>query len=81
MMCRPKKTGRLLVADEDNKTGGVAAEISAIVAEEAIDYLKAPIIRNCSPDTPVPFSPPLEKSYMFGKDRLLDSITQLMAYA
>jgi len=76
-----KKTGRLLVADEDNKTGGVAAEISAIVAEEAVYYLKAPIIRNCSPDTPVPFSPPLEKNYMFGKDRLLESITQLMAYA
>jgi len=76
-----KKTGRLLVADEDNKTGGVAAEVSAIVAEEAVYYLKAPIIRNCSPDTPVPFSPPLEKNYMFGKDRLLESITQLMAYA
>jgi pyruvate/2-oxoglutarate/acetoin dehydrogenase E1 component len=76
-----KKTGRLLVADEDNKTGGVAAEISAIVAEEAVYYLKAPIIRNCSPDTPVPFSPPLEKNYMFGKDRLLESISQLMAYA
>ncbi len=76
-----KKTGRLLVADEDNKTGGVAAEISAIVAEEAVYYLKAPIIQNCSPDTPVPFSPPLEKNYMFGKDRLLESISQLMAYA
>ncbi len=76
-----KKTGRLLVADEDNKTCGVAAEVSAIVAEEAIDYLKAPILRNCSPDTPVPFSPPLEKAYIFGKDRLLESIRRLMAYA
>ena len=76
-----KKTGRLLVADEDNKTCGVGAEISALVAEEAICYLKAPIIRDCSPDTPVPFSPPLEKSYMFGKDELLDSINRLMAYA
>ena len=76
-----KKTGRLLVADEDNKTCGVGAEISALVSEEAIFYLKAPIIRNCSPDTPVPFSPPLEKSYMFGKDALLDSINRLMAYA
>jgi pyruvate dehydrogenase E1 component beta subunit len=75
-----KKTGRLLVADEDNKTCGVAAEISAIVAEEAIFYLKAPILRNCSPDTPVPFSPPLEKGYMFGADRLLESIHRLMAY-
>jgi pyruvate dehydrogenase E1 component beta subunit len=76
-----KKTGRLLVADEDNKTCGVAAEVSAIVAEEAIDYLKAPILRNCSPDTPVPFSPPLEKAFIFGKDRLLESVRRLMTYA
>ena len=76
-----KKTGRLLVADEDNKTCGVAAEVSAIVAEEAIEYLKAPILRNCSPDTPVPFSPPLEKAFIFGKDRLLESVRRLMAYA
>ncbi len=76
-----QKTGRLLVADEDNKTYGFAAEISAIVAEEAIYYLKAPIIRNASPDTPVPFSPPLEKAYMFGKEALMESIRRLMAYA
>jgi pyruvate dehydrogenase E1 component beta subunit len=76
-----RKTGRLLVADEDHKRCGVAAEISAMVAEEAIEYLKAPILRNCSPDTPVPFSPPLEKSYIFGKERLLESIRRLMAYA
>jgi pyruvate dehydrogenase E1 component beta subunit len=76
-----KKTGRLIVADEDNKTCGVAAEISAMVSEETLDYLKAPILRNCSPDTPVPFSPPLEKSYMFGKEKLLESINSLMVYA
>ena len=76
-----KKTGRLLIADEDNKTCGVAAEISALVAEEAIDYLKAPILRNCSPDTPVPFSPPLEKAYMFGKEELMGSVNRLMQYA
>jgi len=76
-----KKTGRLLIADEDNKTCGVAAEISALVAEEALDYLKAPILRNCSPDTPVPFSPPLEKAYIFGKEELMESVNRLMEYA
>lgn len=76
-----QKTGRLLVADEDNKTCGFASEIAAIAAEEAIFYLKAPIIRNTSPDTPVPFSPPLEKAYMFGKEALLASIRKLMAFA
>jgi pyruvate dehydrogenase E1 component beta subunit len=76
-----QKTGRLLVADEDNKFCGFASEIAAIVAEEAIFHLKAPIIRNASPDTPVPFSPPLEKAYMFGKEALMDSIRRLMAYS
>ena len=75
-----RKTGRLLVADEDNKTCGFGAEIAAIAAEEAIEYLKAPILRACSPDTPVPFSPALEKRYIFGKEKLLSSINRLMAY-
>ncbi len=75
-----KKTGRLLVADEDNTTCGVASEISALVAEEAVYALKAPILRNASPDTPVPFSPPLEKAYMFGQERLMQSIQTLMQY-
>lgn len=55
------KTGRLLVADEGYKTCGVAAEIAAIAAEEALWNLKAPIARVCSPDTPVPFSPPWKR--------------------
>jgi len=75
-----QKTGRVMIADEDNKTCGVAAEISAIIAEEALFDLKAPILRNCSPDTPVPFSPPLEKAYMFGKAELLASVKKLMSY-
>lgn len=76
-----KKTGRLLVVDEDNKRCGVAAEISAMAAEEVMEYLKAPILRVCSPDTPVPFSPPLEKAFMIGKERLLESIRGLMEYS
>lgn len=76
-----RKTGRLIVADEDTKTCGFAGEIAAIAAEEAIEYLKAPIIRNTSPDIPVPFSPPLEKAFMFGKDEILESIRTVIAYA
>ena len=76
-----KKTGRLLVADEGHKTCGVAAEISAMVAEECIYYLKAPVIRVCTPDTPVPFSPPLEQAYIPDVKDLLPAITNLMEYA
>jgi len=76
-----KKTGRLLVADEGHKTCGVAAEISAMVAEEAIYYLKAPVARVCSPDTPVPFSPPLEQAYIPDVKDLMPAIKRLMQYA
>ena len=76
-----RKTGRLLVADEGHKTCGVAAEISAVVAEEGIVYLKAPVMRVCSPDTPVPFSPPLEQAYIPDEKNLMPAIERLMQYA
>jgi len=75
-----RKTGRLLVADEGHKTCGTGAEISAIVAEEGIYYLKAPIIRVCSPDTPVPFSPPLEQAFIPNEKDLMPAVKRLMEY-
>lgn len=75
-----KKTGRLIVADESHKTCGVASEISALVAEEAIYYLKGPIYRVCSPDTPVPFSPSLEQVYIPDETELLSAIKRQMEY-
>lgn len=56
-----KKTGRVVIVSEDCKTGGVSGEIAAVVAEEALDYLDAPVKRVAEPDTPIPFSPPLEQ--------------------
>jgi pyruvate dehydrogenase E1 component beta subunit len=76
-----KKTGRLVVADEGHKICGVSAEISAMVAEEAIEYLKAPILRVCSPDTPVPFSPPLEQAYIPDETNVMPAIRRIMEYS
>ena len=73
-----KKTGRLIIMDEEPKTGSWAAEVSAIVAEEAFDYLDAPIKRVCAPDTPIPFSPVLEKFWMPGEDDLIRAVTEIM---
>jgi pyruvate dehydrogenase E1 component beta subunit len=56
-----QKTGRLVVADPAHRTCGAAAEISAIIAEEAFESLRAPIVRVATPDTQIPFSPALEK--------------------
>ena len=63
-----EKTGRLVIMDEEPKTESASSEIAAIVAEEAFDLLNAPIKRVCAPDTPIPFSPTLEKAWM--PDRL-----------
>ena len=56
-----QKTGRLVIADPAHRTCGAAAEISAIIAEEAFESLRAPIVRVATPDTQIPFSPALEK--------------------
>jgi pyruvate dehydrogenase E1 component beta subunit len=59
-----KKTGRVLIVHEACKTGGAGGEIAAIIAEEAMDYLEAPIIRLGALFTPPPFSPPLKESWL-----------------
>jgi pyruvate dehydrogenase E1 component beta subunit len=62
-----KKTGRLIVADTGWKTGGVGAEIAAMVSEKGFENLKAPIRRVASPDIPTPASYPLEAKFYPGK--------------
>jgi len=73
-----KKTGRLVVVSEDCKTAGVTAEIAAIVAEEAIDYLDAPIKRVAEPDTPIPFSPPLEKYVIPNEKSIIKAVKEIV---
>ncbi len=73
-----RKTGRLVIMNEEPKTGSVASEIAAIVVEEAFDLLRAPIKRVCAPDTPVPFSPVLEDFWMPDEDNLIKAITDII---
>jgi 2-oxoisovalerate dehydrogenase E1 component beta subunit len=59
-----RKTSKVLVLHEDTRTGGFGAEIAATIAEEAFEDLDAPVKRIAAPDTPVPFSPALEKAFI-----------------
>lgn len=75
------KTGKVLIAHEANKTGGVGGEIAAIIAEELLYDLDAPIRRLCGYDVPaMPFSPPLEKFYMLNKDKVKAEMKELALY-
>lgn len=59
-----KATGKVVIAEDDCKFGGVGAEVSAIIMEEAFDYLDAPVLRVATRDVPTPFSKPLENYIM-----------------
>ena len=73
------KTGKLLVVHEACRTGGIAGEIAAVVAKEAFGYLDAPIERITAPDSPVPFSAPLEKFYIPQTPEIVARIRKMMA--
>lgn len=73
-----KKTGKLVIADGAWKTGSVAAEISAVVNEKALGFLKAPIQRVCLPDAPAPASGSLEKAYYKTKDDIIEALLKIL---
>jgi 2-oxoisovalerate dehydrogenase E1 component beta subunit len=72
------KTGKVLIVHEDNKEGGVGAEVSAVIAENCLFDLDAPIKRLCGPDVPaMPYSPPMEKFFMLNPDKVLEAMREL----
>jgi len=73
-----RKTGRIAIVTEDCKTAGVSAEIAALVAEEALDYLDAPIKRVAEPDTPIPFSPPLENFILPNEKSIVKAVKEIV---
>jgi pyruvate dehydrogenase E1 component beta subunit len=74
-----KKTHRLVVFHEEVKFAGSGAEIVATAAEDAFDYLDAPIVRVGAPFAPVPFSPPLEQAYIPSLEQLIDAVKKVTA--
>ena len=75
-----EKTSKALILHEDTLTGGFGAEIAATISEEAFESLDAPVRRIAAPDTPVPFSPPLEKAFIPQVDDVVAGLKELAEY-
>jgi 2-oxoisovalerate dehydrogenase E1 component beta subunit len=76
-----RKTGKCLIVHEDNRFGGYGAEVAAIVADEAFDYLDGPVSRVTGPDVPaMPYNHILEDAFLVDPTRIADGIRRLAAY-
>jgi pyruvate/2-oxoglutarate/acetoin dehydrogenase E1 component len=75
-----RKTSRVLLLHEATRTGGIGGELAAIIAEEAFDYLDAPITRVASMDTPVPFAPALEAAFQPDARAVVAAAKRLVKY-
>ena len=73
-----RRTGRLMIVEEDNLTGGWGAEVAARVADTCLGYLDAPIRRVASRDTPVPFAPIMENFYVPSVERIVEAARDLV---
>ncbi len=75
-----KRTNKVLIVHEDTLTGGIGAELAAILAEDLFEYLDGPITRVAAPDAPFPYAPPLEDAYLPDEEKILDAARKLAAY-
>lgn len=75
-----RKTNKVLVLSEDTRTSGFAAELCSIIAEEAFEYLDAPVRRITANDSPVPYSPPLEQAVLPSEAEIIQVLEELAAY-
>ncbi|MDY7095490.1 MAG: thiamine pyrophosphate-dependent enzyme [Acidobacteriota bacterium] len=72
--------GRVLIVHEDHRTGGIGESLAAKIQEQAFEYLDAPVRILGALDTPVPYSPPLEREYLPGKERMATAARKLLEY-
>ncbi len=76
-----KKTSRVVLVQETSKTGGVMAEVGATIADEAFDYLDAPVVRVCGLDVPVvPFAPPMEHFFLPNAEKITRATKKVLEY-
>jgi 2-oxoisovalerate dehydrogenase E1 component beta subunit len=75
-----KKTSKVLLLHEDTRTGGMAGELAVTITESVFEYLDAPIVRVTAPDTPVPYSPPLEEAFLPNAGKVVEKARWLYRY-
>jgi 2-oxoisovalerate dehydrogenase E1 component beta subunit len=75
-----RKCNKVILLHEDTRTGGMAGELAALIASEAFEDLDGPIVRVTSPDTPVPFSPPMEEFFLPNAQKVAEAARKLAAY-
>ena len=75
-----KKTNKVILLHEDTLTGGLGGELAGIISEHAFEYLDGPLVRMAAPDTPVPFSPPLEEAFLPNVDKIVAKARWLHSY-
>jgi 2-oxoisovalerate dehydrogenase E1 component beta subunit len=75
-----RKTSKVLLLHEDTRTGGMAGELAASITESVFEYLDAPIVRVTAPDTPIPYSPPLEDAFLPNAEKVVEKARWLFRY-
>jgi 2-oxoisovalerate dehydrogenase E1 component beta subunit len=75
-----RKTSKVLLLHEDTRTGGMAGELAVTITENVFEYLDGPIVRVTAPDTPVPFSPPLEEAFLPNAEKVVEKARWLYRY-
>ena len=81
ILASTRKTGKVLIVYEANRTLGAGAEVAAIIAEEAFEFLDGPVLRLAGPDVPaMPFSPPMEEFFLPNQEKILTAMRQLASY-
>ena len=75
-----KKTSKVILLHEDTITGGLGGELAGIISEHAFEHLDGPLVRIAAPDTPVPYSPPLEEAFLPNVEKVIDKARWLHRY-
>jgi pyruvate/2-oxoglutarate/acetoin dehydrogenase E1 component len=76
-----KKTGKMIIVDEGNRVGNFGSEIASIIAEDAVEYIQAPILKVTAPHVPVPYSPVLEKGfYIPNEEGIKKAVRKVLEY-